>query len=48
MKVKTLNLTVTYLDNSTRTHYNISRVAIGRFIEYYKETLFVKSCKIWE
>ena len=34
MKIKTFDLYI-FLDNDKKVYYNISRVAVNRFVEYY-------------
>ena len=41
MRVDTFDLTIMYIDGSVRMHYNVSRVAVKRYKEYYPETLMV-------
>lgn len=41
INVQTYDLTIKYIDGSVRMHYNVSRVAVKRYKEYYPETLMV-------
>ena len=39
--IKTYDMSIHYRDGSIKNYYNISRVAVKRFKEWYAETLYV-------